>query len=401
MIERLGWYFTAPWDPVQIRRGDALGLRASSDYFADLLAPNLSNATSDARWISLLSWCLKWSHVVWKNAGGGDLSRRDEQRARYAWLRPLELLWVARTLESGQTTGQLRGRRSIKKWQEADHAPPNFAMTPDQFRRYRQVGMYGAYRVVMRNIPGLTIGDGWTPDKTADTLANLVNESLHPCVRLKRESFDRGIQWGSWTGKDREAEFWVRRGWSTSFKEASVGYLPTPDDAVSQLLHNEERRLIEPVLFGAGSIRRVTAEVLASAKSANSHAALCDDLANSRALARVIDPALLALLPVFSRFAYAAMDAMRRLWFEINEDKMKQDPDIVSLARSIEIQARLDSASRAGADWLGSPSRIMLPHSHVVTKLAETMQVASSRGGCPGRCCKWVGAGPLDVTLRC
>lgn len=57
-----GWYFTAPWDPVLIRRGDALGLRAGADYFAELLAPGLSNASSDARWISLLSWCLMWSH---------------------------------------------------------------------------------------------------------------------------------------------------------------------------------------------------------------------------------------------------------------------------------------------------------------------------------------------------
>jgi hypothetical protein len=76
MIGQRSWYFTAPWDPVPIRRGDALGLRAAADYFADLLAPGLSNATYDGRWLSILSWCLKWSRVVWKNAGGGDLSRR-------------------------------------------------------------------------------------------------------------------------------------------------------------------------------------------------------------------------------------------------------------------------------------------------------------------------------------
>src|SRR5574337_1696143 len=166
MSEHGSWYFTGPWDPVLVRRGDALGLRAGADYFADLLAPGLSNATSDARWISLLSWCLKWSHVVWSNAGGGDLSRRDDQRARYAWLRPLELLWVDRTLESGQTTGQLRGRRSIERWRKANRQLPNFAMSPDQFRRYRQIGTYGAYRVVPRTVPGLTTGDGWTPDAT-------------------------------------------------------------------------------------------------------------------------------------------------------------------------------------------------------------------------------------------
>ena len=96
MPEESYWYFTKPWEPVSIRRGDALGFRAASDYFADLLAPGLSNGTSDARWISLLSWCLNGSHIAWKKAGGGDLSRRDEQRERYAWLRPLELLWLGK-----------------------------------------------------------------------------------------------------------------------------------------------------------------------------------------------------------------------------------------------------------------------------------------------------------------
>ncbi len=101
MSEESSWYFTKPWEPVSIRRGDALGFRAASDYFADLLAPGLSNGTSDARWISLLSWCLKWSHLAWQNAGGRDLSHRDEQRERYAWLRPLELLWVDRSIRPG------------------------------------------------------------------------------------------------------------------------------------------------------------------------------------------------------------------------------------------------------------------------------------------------------------
>src|SRR4051794_1122174 len=120
MSEHGSWYFSAPWDPVPVRRGDALGLRAGADYFADLLAPGLSNATSDARWISLLSWCLKWSDLVWTKAGGGDLSQRDDQHARYAWLRPLELLGVGRTLEYGQTSGQLRGRRSVERWRKLD-----------------------------------------------------------------------------------------------------------------------------------------------------------------------------------------------------------------------------------------------------------------------------------------
>lgn len=176
MSEQPTWYFTAPWEPVSVRRGDALGFRAAADHFAELVAPGLSNSTFDARWISLLSWCLRWSHVAWQNAGGADLSRREAQRDRYAWLRPLELLWVARTLESRQMTGQLRGRRSVERWLTQNRTQPNFAMSPDQFRRYRQVGTYGAYRVVFRTVGGLTTGDGWTPEATALELAKLVDE---------------------------------------------------------------------------------------------------------------------------------------------------------------------------------------------------------------------------------
>ncbi len=191
------WFFTAPWDSVPVRRGDALGFRAGADYFAELLAPGLSNATSDARWISILSWCLKWSHVAWRSAGGGDLTQRDEQRQRYAWLRPLELLWVDRTLESGQVTGQLRGRRSIERWRKADRKIPSFAMSPDQFRRYRQVGMYGAYRVVLRTSPGLTTGDGWTPAATGLDLADLVNQSLPRAVRWSPAPTSCNCVWSS------------------------------------------------------------------------------------------------------------------------------------------------------------------------------------------------------------
>ncbi len=369
------WYFTAPWDQVLVRRGDPLGLRPGADYFADLLAPDLSNATSDARWISILSWCLKWSHEVWTSAGGSDLSRSDGQRARYAWLRPLELLWVDRTLESGQTSGQLRGRRSIERWREADRQLPNFAMNPDQFRRYRQIGMYGAYRVVLRTVPGLTTGDGWTPTATALELANLVNDSLPRSIRLKHEHFQNGTKWGRWSAGN-EARYWVERGWQTSSTKAG-GLLPTPDNAVSERLPEQERQLLERALFDAGSIRRLTAEVLANAKAARSHTDLCDALSNSSALSKRVDSASVASLPAFSRFADAAMHAMRGLWDQINHDEAKQAPTIEKLARSTELQSRFDLLQDASAAWLRAPGRSVFPHDHLVTRLAEAIRDAA------------------------
>ena len=365
------WYFTAPWDPVYVRRGDALGFRAPADFFAAQLAPGLSNSTYDARWIAILSWCLKWSHVVWKKAGGGDLTQFDAQRARYAWLRPLELLWVDRTLESGQTTGQLRGRRSIERWRKSNRKPLNFAMSQDQFRRYRQAGMYGAYRVVLRTVPGLTTGDGWTPAPTAFALADLVNNSLPRAVKLQDKHFENGTRWGHWSGGN-EARYWVEIGWPSPWATLG-GLLPTPDDAQRKMLTKKERLLIEPVLFGDDSTRRVTAEVLARAKQARTHADLCDALANDNELSNKIEPAFLSLLPEFTRFADAAMDAMRGLWNEINKDDKKQSPATEQLSRSTELRSRFDRLRDASRSWLRTKGRNEFPHNPVVTKLAENM----------------------------
>lgn len=85
--------FTAPWEPVVVRRGDALGLRALADQFADAVAPDLSNRVRDGRWVTILAWCLAHSHEAFHVSGGRSVATRLEQRQRYAWLRPLELRW--------------------------------------------------------------------------------------------------------------------------------------------------------------------------------------------------------------------------------------------------------------------------------------------------------------------
>ncbi len=153
--------FTAPWEPVVVRRGDALGLRAIADQFAEAVAPDLSNRVRDGRWVTILAWCLVRSQDVFHASGGRSVVTREEQRARYAWLRPLELMWVARTIALADDWGDrwLAGQRSVRPWYEYDNRVPNrFGMSVDQFRSYRQTGMYGAYRVVFRKWPGMTLG---------------------------------------------------------------------------------------------------------------------------------------------------------------------------------------------------------------------------------------------------
>lgn len=238
------WYFTAPWAPVALRRGDPLSLRAGADYFADLLAPGLSNGTSDVRWITLLSWCLKWSHIVWQKAQSGALSSRDAQRARYAWLRPLELLWIARALQSGQNDGQLRGRRRVERWLASHCKLADFAMNHEQFRRYRQIGTYGAYRVAFRSLPGLADDNGWTPGSKALALANIVNESLPEDARLEEAHFEHGTRWGVWSEHNKQARYWIERGWAHWDTEAGQGLLPTKIEAIGPVLEDNEKVLI-------------------------------------------------------------------------------------------------------------------------------------------------------------
>ncbi|SCC93599.1 conserved hypothetical protein [Thiomonas sp. X19] len=367
------WYFTAPWDPVPIRRGDALGFRLIADHFADLIAPGLSNGTSDARWIAILSWCLQWSGVAWRKAGGGDLSTRDGQKARYAWLRPLELLWVARTLESGQTTGQLRGKRGVQRWLNLKERkrPANFTMSADQFRRYRQIGTYGVYRVALRSMPGLTTGDGWTLGDEGQKLAKLVNQNLPKSAQLEQEQF-KSTRWGSWSGN--EARYWVENGWKDWNCKSSRQFLPTPNEAILELLPNEERKILRAAIFDKDSTRLKMAEIVARAENAKTHAEICDVLAKNF-------PDTLSSLPAFTRFADAAMDAMRAMWIQINQNKDSQTPTIDSIAGSMKSNG-LEPLLKAGREWcawLKSNQQSGFPKGHdVVTALAESLSKAKT-----------------------
>jgi hypothetical protein len=174
--------FTTPWEPLVVRRGDALGLRALTDQFADAVAPDLSNRVRDGRWVTILAWCLARSHEVFHASGGRSLATRTEQRERYAWLRPLELMWVARTiaLADDWRDRSLAGLRRVRPWYENNNrSTDRFGMTEDQFRAYRQTGLYGGYRVAFRKWPRMTVlGDGWTPGPATLGLAKWLDEKL-------------------------------------------------------------------------------------------------------------------------------------------------------------------------------------------------------------------------------
>ncbi|MBA4190600.1 MAG: hypothetical protein C0467_21655 [Planctomycetaceae bacterium] len=308
--------FTAPWDAVAVRRGDALGLRALADQFADALAPDLSNRVRDGRWVTILAWCLTRSQEVFHAGGGISVATRVQERQRYAWLRPLELMWVGRTiaLAEGDWRGrQLAGQRRVKTWYVDDEqSTDRFGMSVDQYRAYRQTGMYGGYRLAFRKWPGMTArGDGWTPGPATIKLANWLDERLgiaRPAWRLHAGDGDteslstRSVK----LCRGEEHGWWCKK-WPTfdqGHTAAEEHTLPRRKDDFSKL---PEAALLEPLIFGqdpSGSRRREVACEVATA-TASGHLGVCEQLGRVFASDRAI-----ALLPKFSRLADAGMVAM-------------------------------------------------------------------------------------------
>ena len=307
--------FTAPWEPVIVRRGDALGLRALADQFADAVAPDLSNRVRDGRWVTILAWCLARSHEVFHASGGRSVATRALQRERYAWMRPLELMWVARTIALAEDwrDRSLSGQRSVKPWyNDHEQATDRFGMSVDQFRAYRQTGMYGGYRLAFRKWPGLTVsGDGWTPGAATNRLAKWLDAKLGAArppwpLHVGDGDDDRLSTRSAKLGRGDEYRWWLRH-WTTfdrGGRSIDDNTLPRGKFEFEIL---PEVHLLKPLVFGdesSGQQRLKVACEVAKAPAAN-HMEVCEHL--GRVFAS--DPTI-KLLPRFTRLADAGMAAM-------------------------------------------------------------------------------------------
>ena len=142
-------------------------MRPIAEDMADVLAPGLSNRTFDGRWLSIVCWALQQSYSAWWALGTVDADdpgiTRDAAKDIYSWLRPLELLWVTRTVEKTKDRGkgrQLPGVRAVRHWLECGRNRERFAFGLRSYLQYRFTGVYGAYRAALRWLPGLTVMAG-------------------------------------------------------------------------------------------------------------------------------------------------------------------------------------------------------------------------------------------------
>jgi hypothetical protein len=157
----------------------------------------------------------------------------------------------------------------VRRW-IVDEQIANFAMTPDQFRAYRQIGMYGGYRLAFRKWPRLTRGgDGWTPGVACTALAKWLDGKLGK-ARPKFGDDDVPVsKWSIWKGN--EASWWLKN-WpefKAGGKNAEENTLPQRRTGSGKL---PEAHLLEPMVFGdeaAGKRRRLVVKLLSNSKAAN------------------------------------------------------------------------------------------------------------------------------------
>ena len=369
--------FTAPWDPVVVRRGDALGLRALADQFADALAPGLSNRVTDGRWVTILAWCLARSDEVFRASGGRAVETRIQLGERYAWLRPLELMWVARTISLAPEGGRdraLAGQRRVGPWCKDDkRSADRFGMSIDQFRAYRQTGMYGGYRVAFREWPGMSLlGDGWRPGAGTIELANWLDPKLGPArLPWKLHAGDgdkRGFPAPNKQSLGKEDEWWLRQ-WKTFKKgngSAEKNTLPRRRDEFEKL---PEADLLRPLIFGDdrdGKRRLATASEVKNA-SADTHFEVCEHLGRVSAA----DPRI-ALLPHFSRLADAGMAAMDLVAGSLQKESHVELVKVAALSKAGPVCTELMEAAQ---EWR-THAQIQLPHVDTAQRFANAIPSA-------------------------
>ena len=303
------WYFSAPYEAPMIRRGDPLGLRLAAGRYAEALAPGLSNRTLDARWLTICAWMLVMANDVWRRRGNSAPAGFSRRAAAdlFGWMEPLELLWISRTLRLESAEGrQLPGQRAVQKWLDSDKHPRRFGMSFAQYRRQRSIGVYGAYRVALRALPGMTIeGDGWRPDSVAEELARITQVALGP-AKAKLSAAHGNF--------DAES-YWRRVGWSKWSRLGKKNFLPKSRRKLRPITA-DEIEVLKPVLFGGkepqdhGRLRETVVEIIC-ASTAREHHGVCNDL--ERRLFRTLDGAV-DRLGLFAHLADAGMDVMNAIW---------------------------------------------------------------------------------------
>ena len=259
-------------------------------------------------------------------------------------------MWVARTIALAEDwrDRSLAGRRRVRPWYEYDdQSTDRFGMSEDQFRAYRQTGMYGGYRVAFRKWPGMTVlGDGWTPGPTTLRLAKWLDEKLGAArpswpFRAGDGDDDRLSKRSAKLGLGKEHRWWLRQ-WNEfdqGGRGADENTLPRRKDDFA--IRYRQVDLLKPLMFGGD--RRETASrsgtEVAKARATN-HIEVCEHLGRAFANDHTI-----SLLPRFSRLADAGMEAMDLIAKSLQNDSRVKLADVAALPEAARVCDELMAAA--------------------------------------------------------
>lgn len=353
MVVSHEWLFTEPTEQIYVKRGDPLGWLDIAEKFSNVLAPGISKRTYDARWITILSWCL----MVSKNAPlNNTLNAREKQHERYRWLRPIELMWIAHAL-SDQTDNkglQLPGRMAVQRWlldnqKQQSEKDYKFGFTPEQWNRYRYSGIYGAYRVALRKLPGLTKdGDGWTPDYIGVELAKWMEKRLDEEAPKINKEISKRI-------KREPEQYWGEEYWG-EWNEIKKKDLPTSSNEMNSL-PKEEQKILRKALFEGpkSERRRIVSETIGKIET-NEYSELCRNIA--MALDDKEDGNFLALASPFSQFSDSAIDVFNEIMDIINDNNENTKIEIKQLVEYKIVLKKVRLLKRAANNWLRNIDKI-------------------------------------------
>lgn len=308
------WFYSAPIDALAVRRGDPLGMRAIADEMAERLAPGLSNRTMDGRWISIICWAVGQGNCAWRalhgHAGDEAVTSRQAMAELYSWIRPLEVLWIARTVSMTKDAGQgrqLPGVQAARQWISLKEASERFGFAAQSYERYRFTGVYGGYRVLLRSLPNLTTnGDGWRLDKLGQKIAREVQERVRcPEYHIARKG-----------PRLSPEDYWLR---VFDWRNDKQPCLPTILAEPEKLPHRE-REYLKEALFSTGDadgVRRLHVLKAAAASSATSRADMFSDIAKTLGGGKPL--AEIRLLSAFCELADAGVAAMNACWVAVSE----------------------------------------------------------------------------------
>jgi hypothetical protein len=361
-------FLTESTAPSYVRRGDPLGFRAVADHYADVLVPGLSNRTHDARWLTLLCWMLVQVRDARLAAGLATDTRTPAQRREiYDWIRPLELMWVEQAVRSADDRRALDGRQLPGRnavWTHVHGRPGlHFGLSADQFARYRYTGPHAAYRALLAHLPGLSVGgDGYSPGPVAEQLACLIRNPFgRPTATALRASTAPDVYWA--------------RVFSSHARRVGTSRPWLPGSRLSP----EERRLLRPLLFGAGEsgARRRDVAVMAAGSTAARHADLVALLA--RKLPGGTGSGL-KMLPAFSTLADAGVDAMLAVW-RLFQARRVVRLELDTILRNEDCNRSLRALAPAADAWRASRRSAGVPHFPTVEAFARELRGATTADG--------------------